>query len=1093
MSSGKVVVLHDDREDRERIRTALGESLIVEAAAGTGKTSELVHRIINVLETGAASVDQIVAVTFTHKAAGELKLRLRAGLDRRLGETSDIEQANIREALAHLEEASIGTIHSFCAQILRERPVEANIDPAFEELNEQQAARLRDRAFRWWFEKRLDEDSPALRRALLRIAGGRSTASEQLKYAARELIEWRDYPEDWLRLDWDRRGAIDHLAQTVLETAPRVSAKYADVKGLAQWITRYEAVRARDYDLLEARFVELRNRLRAQKGIDPLNLALEQFRRSAEADLACALRLEMLSLVDRYQDLKRRTGKLDFLDLLILARDLVRGNADVRRYLQRRFTRIFVDEFQDTDPLQAELLLLLASDDADESDWHNVTPSPGKLFVVGDPKQSIYKFRRADVALYSEIRQRLTARGVGFVRLTRNFRSSQPLEQFVNASFQAEMAGGASQAEYVPLRQGRPASETQPSIVALPVPRPYARFKHSYRAIDQSLPSAVCAWVAWLLQESGWKRLDRQSKMPVPIEPRDVCILFRRFSQYGQDVTREYTRGLEARGVDHVLVGSKSFHQREEVEMIRAALTAIEWPEDELALFATLKGSLFAISDGALLRYRSELGRLHPFGKRPADEDAELQPIAVALDAISSLHRRRNHRPVAATVNELLEQSRAHAALAIRPAGHQVLSNVYRIADMARSYEAGGGISFRGFVEDLMAQAERADSAESPILEEGASGVRLMTVHAAKGLEFPVVVLADLSARLHQDEPERYVRGKLCAMRLLRATPAELADNLQDELDRERAEGVRVAYVAATRARDLLVVPALGDAKPNDGRWLEPLEKALYPPRTSWRTPRRAPGCPAFGSSSVLERPPELAGYPDDSVHPGLHGDVVWWDPRALALDVAPQHGLRHQHVFADGPAAEKATWQYRDWQTRRDGSIAAGSRASIDLLLPSVISEAPPEPCDVELVTLERHARPAGRRFGTLVHAALRDLSVASVEMHARLLGATLDEVAAAETAVELALAHPILLRAQASRRALREWPITWRLGDGRTLDGVVDLAFEEDGRWLVVDFKTDTDVGVRADDYSRQLQWYAYALSKLTGQPASGVLLAV
>src|SRR5579883_57038 len=154
-----------DEAARLRIRTSLQESLIVEASAGTGKTTELVHRIVAVLENGLTTIDRIVAVTFTHKAAGELKLRLRQELDKARGRSQSIE-----EALRHLEEASIGTIHSFCAQILRERPVEACVDPAFEELNEQSSWRLYERAFDRWLEKRLEQDSPGLRRALARLA-----------------------------------------------------------------------------------------------------------------------------------------------------------------------------------------------------------------------------------------------------------------------------------------------------------------------------------------------------------------------------------------------------------------------------------------------------------------------------------------------------------------------------------------------------------------------------------------------------------------------------------------------------------------------------------------------------------------------------------------------------------------------------------------------------------------------------------------------------------------------------------------------------------------------------------------------------------
>lgn len=1088
--SAKVVSISGDEEARQRIRTSLDETLIVEAAAGTGKTSVLVARIAQALESGRAEVGRIVAVTFTHKAAGELKLRLRDELDKRIAEAEGEARERLGDALAHLEEAIVGTIHSFCAQILRERPVEASVDPVFEELNELQASRLQERAFREWFETSLNMESPALRRALSRIAADRSLSIDSLRFALRSLVEWRDHPAPWARPAWDRNAAVDAAAAKVLETAPRISAaKYPEVRALAQWIERFETVRPRDYDLLEARLSGLRHDLRRKKGLDELNFLLERFRRDSAADLVPALREEMLPILERYRQLKRANGKLDFLDLLILARDMVRSHREVREYLQRRFTHLFVDEFQDTDPLQAELLLLLAADDPGETDWRRAQPVPGKLFVVGDPKQSIYKFRRADVVLYEEIKRNLEERGARVVHLTRNFRASAPIQEFVNRAFAPVMTGESGQARYVPLREGAEPASDRPSLVALPVPRPYGKQRYNREAINTSLPAAVCAFIAWMVKESGWKKRDGS-----PFAASDVCVLFRRFVTGGQDMARGYARGLEARGIPHLLIGSRSFHQREEVEMLRTALQAVEWPEDELAVFAALKGSLFSCGDAALLRYRMEVGRLHPFAKRPGETDEELAPVFQGLDLLARLHSVRNRRPVAETINDLLEAARLHAALALRPAGHQVLANVHRIAGVARVYESGGGFSFRGFVEELDLQARKSDSSESPILEEDAAGVRLMTVHSAKGLEFPAVVLADLTARLNAEHPERYVRGELCAMQLLRLSPAELLVHEEEELERERAEGIRVAYVAATRAKDLLIVPNCGDGPLKDN-WLEPLEPALFPEPPRKRQPKPAPGCPKFGGSTVLERPPELFSTNDLSVKPGLHGDVVWWDPAILDLDAAPHYGLRHSEILAaDGPGVSKGAADYDQWRKRRDAAIAAGTAPSVRIFLPAGTAEPPPEAAEVEVIRLERPPdRPGGRRVGSLVHEGLRSMSTDGLSVIARTLGATDDEVAAAEAIVAGALDHPLLVRARQSARVLREEPLTLPLANGEMLDGVIDLAFLEEERWTVVDFKTDADLDKHLKRYMAQVQWYAYALSRITGLPARPVLLSL
>ncbi len=760
-----------DEAARHRIRTSLDESLIVEASAGTGKTTELVHRIVAVLEHGA-KIDQIAAVTFTHKAAGELKLRLREELD-----TARHRAPVLEDALKRLEEASIGTIHAFCAQILRERPVEARVDPAFEELNEQESARLYQRAFRAWLERRLNVESPGLRRAFARLAWrdswDDSPPLEQLQWAGKKLVEWRDYPAAWHREPFAREEELGTMARLVRELAdlssrPRritdnLYKSLLPLRGLAEWIERGEKGGRRDDDALEGRLLKLARELRTNlKGSgaygegasreeiiarrDELLRWIGEFRRRADADLAALLREEMTELVEEYQDRKRRSGKLDFVDLLTSVRDLVCGQPEVRRYLQNRFTHLFVDEFQDTDPLQAEILLLLAADDPAESDWLRARPKAGKLFLVGDPKQSIYKFRRADMVLYRQVKQGLMDRGAGFVTLTRSFRAVRNIQQFVNAAFETEMTGDAEagQADWAALEEFRPEPENRPSVIVLPVPRPY-KSRIAKEAINRSLPDAIAAFIAWLLDHSGWQ-----------FRPRDIAVLFRRRTQAGSDLTREYARALEARLIPHLLAGSKSFHRREEVETMRAALTAIEWPNDELSVFATLKGSLFAIPDEVLLRYRHKHGPLHPFHK---PEDAAFSTVIEALALLGDLHRSRNRQPFAATVNALLEATRAHAGFVLRPGGDQILANVARVAELARTYEMTGGISFRGFVEELTAQGEKEEAAEAPVLEEDSDGVRLMTVHGAKGLEFPVVILADLTANLAAKEPDQFVDG----------------------------------------------------------------------------------------------------------------------------------------------------------------------------------------------------------------------------------------------------------------------------------------------------------------------------------------------
>ncbi len=1143
----------NDPDAREIIRKSLDESLIVEAAAGTGKTSELVRRLVSVLRTGRARVDQIVAVTFTRKAAGELKLRLREALDQERSQAVNEEELeNLERSIAQLEEARIGTIHSFCGDLLRERPVEARVDPAFEELAEDEAPALFDRAFNRWIEEKL-ADPPAglqraLNRSLVRQSFGGSTPLGQIKAGAWKLVEWRDFPQPWRREPFARESQIDALLRGVrdLSDMSERCRNWRDdlrkglrpVRDLATWTRRAEQDGSRSYERLEGLLIQLQRDLNKyqnkKKGRgdfapdlprkvvlearDSLISELEEFKRQADADLAALLQCEFQEVVQRYEELKRKSGKLDFVDLLIYTRNLIRDDPTIRAYFQQRFTHIFVDEFQDTDPLQAEIMLLLSADDPEATDWLKVKPKAGKLFLVGDPKQSIYRFRRADVQLYQQIREALQAGGVKLVLLKRSFRSSPAIQRLVNASFAPEMKDDrrVGQPDYVALEHARPEQEGQPSMLVLPPPRPYSSFGNlTNSAIESCLPDATGALVDWMLNQSGWTIDDPEhSGARLPLAPRHICILFRRFVSWGSDVTRDYTRSLEVRGVPHVLVGSRSFHQREEVETLRAALTAIEWPDDELSVYATLRGSLFWIRDALLLRFQDEFGSLYPFRSIPEQLEADLAPVAESLGTLARLHRMRNRRPIVETVNELLSSTRSHAGFALRPAGHQVLANVQRICDLARKFEANGGISFRAFVEFLDTEAAKPGASQAAVLEEGVDGVHLMTVHSAKGLEFPVVVLADLTAKLSSAHPDKYVNpGKeLAAFTLMGCAPWELIDHEEEEGLRDRAEGVRVAYVAATRARDLLVIPALGDGA--RAGWLEPLNKSIYPTQENWRRSEEALGCPVFGEASVLDRPMRFDGLSESSVRPGLHhpevGDhsVVWWDPAVLNLGVQPNFGLQQERILtedASGKAAQKGMEAYSDWSQQRLRALEAGAQPLCEVF---TVTKPPPLPMPAEsgpirvAILPKPESRPTGARFGTLVHTILRDVGLEGDEtqiadvarLHARVLEAGPEEEAAAADAVRSALAHPLLQQAASSAQCYRELPVSLKLEEGKILEGIVDLAFVDDSnRWVVLDFKTDADLESKRARYERQVRWYLIALARIGGRETEGWLLGI
>lgn len=1166
-----------DHKERQLIKTALDRSMIVEAAAGTGKTTELVNRIVNVIAQGRARIQEIVAVTFTDKAAGELKLRLRAKLEEeRLRSRSTAGRDNLEQAVAGLEEAHISTIHGFCADLLRERPVEAGVDPRFESLDDAAAERLYSEAFDLWLQETLDDPPEGVRRALRRPA--REDPVSRLQSAGWELAEWRDYTAGWRREPFAREAEIDALVEKLHKFAglTKSPAKEGDrfyqdtrkARRLDEDIRLIEKVRARDYDGLEAEFVNLVSsyddelkrfrkpgsgwgedykkgvrRARVLEAHQQLMAAVEEFAESADADLAALLHSELKAPIERYETLKFRAGRLDFLDLLVHARNLIRGCRAVRAEFQRRFRCIFIDEFQDTDPLQVEILLLLAAGDDSVTNWSEVTPDPGKLFVVGDPKQGIYRFRRADLGIYQQVKDLLAARGALCLNLTTSFRSVPSLQNAVNAAFAPVMTGDAAtlQAAYVRLSPYRKENGDQPTVVVMPVPAPYGdNGKLAMKAVNKSLPGATAAFVHWMIHESGWKVTESERPQErIPIAARHICLLFRRLATFGQDVTREYITELEARDIPHLLVGGKSFHEREEVQAIRTALAAIEWPDDELSVFATLKGPLFAIGDDALLAYRHAYRRLHSFRIPKEGVPPELAAIVEALQVLHSLHSSRNYRPVAETIAALLKATRAHAAFAFWPSGGQVLANVLHIAELARQYEEGGGISFRGFVDLMRSEAESGQVPEAPILEEGSDGVRLMSVHKAKGLEFPVVVLADVTAKLARAEPSRYLDSAsgLSAVQIGGWTPLELIEHSDEEVARDRSEGVRVAYVAATRARDLLVVPAVGD-DPEEQRWeapkdwwVSPLHRAIYPGRERRRNPASSDWCADFGDDSVSARPSGRRGRPGAyNVAPGLHRfvndaaarnedetaySVVWWDPRKLALRAEPRFGLRRKELLNEiKPEIVSADTQaYEGWRAKRAAAIDQGSAPSLVVHTATEFAtqrkgSAAEAGADSTKVTLMETGanieRPAGPRYGALVHAVLatvplgagREGVAALAELQGRILGAPQEEVASAAEVVWSVLRHPVMERARRSAESgscRRETPVTLTLPDGGLIEGIVDVAFFADGRWTVIDFKTDRELEKRLNVYRRQVGLYARAIAVATGQECEAVLMRV
>lgn len=1163
-----------DAAARERIRRDHDTTLIVEAAAGTGKTTSVVGRVVEMVAAGAARIGQIAAITFTEKAAGELRLRIRQGLESRIEEAAEgPEEAaaglRLEAALSQIEEASIGTIHAFCATILRERPIEAGVDPDFQILTDAEQRAFFDRVFRRFVDRQLEGPGPGIARLLRRSRNPMVSPLDVLHQAGLRLLDYRSLDAPWKRRAWDAETAILELVERpggeerepvpslfMLEELYRSLPKdppgarpnwlirsLAAAADLAREIRVREAASGRDLDWLEQALAELRVPAyggRTPSGFphtrrwrDGFRTRLAAFQQKSNADLAALLREDLRGLVDDYEHAKAKAGLLDFDDLLLRTRSLLRDHAEVRRELAGRFRHIVVDEYQDTDPMQTEIVLLLTAEEPPDGDWGEAVPDPGRLCLVGDPKQSIYRFRRADVGHYLRVKQRLLASGAAEVRLTTNFRSVPGVCDFVNRNLGPKfetspgLGGLARQVDYVPLHAAR---EPMPGPALAAIRLAHAPYvKH----LEEQEPKAVAAFVGGLL-DSGFAVSSPDGGASRPVEPSDICLLFRRFRSYRRLVPQPYADALQDLGIPHSLAAVQTYIGSAELSFLRAALTAVEFPEDELSVYATLRGPLFAIPDQDLFLFRERHPeiRLRPARARllELDDDNDAgqvdRTIRDGLAFLYDLHRRRTHQPLAVTLQQLLGRHRAETGFAFWNSPDQVLSNLRRLAEAARAFEARGELSFRGFVEQLASEAENPDAGSAHAIDEDVRGVRIMTTHTAKGLEFPVVVLCDGAVQRHGrasrivNAAERLYACDLGAgivpWDLLERTPAEEAEDLA-ELD-------RLLYVAMTRARDLLAAPV------SEGDF--PEESLLAPVAAGLK--------PLLGHGAIA---PRTGGLGPASGADGRRGTGSLWD--LLRMDAEGD-------ASGSGKAAEAA------FLARRQQAIGRGQvptrRAIPATAFAGLEADDDLREVDVERLGVEGpprdSGRPAGVAFGELVHRVLEqipfDADEAEIEAQAARAARELEleeELGpAAAKAATSALGHPLLAEARRAAEhgnCYRELPLlhlepaaedaggSASPGDGfdtgsalegesfadpgdtslpagsgpALVEGVADLVFQPHagGAWTVLDFKTDSrppeDPGFQATEahYRRQVALYARAVERATGQPARGVLLYV
>jgi ATP-dependent helicase/nuclease subunit A len=1128
----------DDQTTLYSIVNDLGANLMIEAGAGTGKTYALVSRVVALVKAGVR-MQHIVAITFTEAAAAELSERIRSRMEQLLDdqhpdnvhdllarELSDQARDRISRAVAELDQASVQTIHSFAAQLLRDRPLSANLPPGWTPMDAVVSTQRFEEQWDQWMDRALGEGAdanPELTGALRYLIGANAGVASWHEIAQAfdgnydrlamsdsvPDIDLRAVAETTLRgLEtlralclnrsdslFEQMSAAAETVRAILEVAERPADAVEVLEQGAK--VDYSGTKGSSTDNWSARITEIRKQFREEIG-QPFQTAV----RFAPA-LAILRHLRQSFALD-YVARRKAEGVATFDDLLVWARDLLRDDAATRRHFQERYTQILIDEFQDTDPLQAEIAFYLAATpDANITglNWHTIPLIPGKLFIVGDSKQSIYRFRRADIGVTGLVKESGQLRPL---TLAENRRSQKPILDWVNAVFSELMVGEAGlQAEYIALQPNAGLQRDDLAASVQVFGEPMDLKADALRRVQARRVAGIIADSAGEGASSRMEVYDREFGGVQPADLRDVCILIR--SRTGLGIL---TRALEYAGIPYRLEGRSLVFGTQEVQDLLNCLRAIDDPSDEVSIVAALRSPAFACSDVMLTRWRDAGGtwnyqsRLLDGGE-PTNENTERRrqrltelgsdfPVRTGLLTMRAYHQMGQTTGVARLIAAFIRDRRLEELDLAENRPREIWRRRRFLEEQARQLEQIGEanpgtppLTLHTFLQwaDLQ-QEEGARITEIAVPEIDDDAVRIMTIHAAKGLEFSIVILLGLeqnpsaaSQAMLFDPSTGLMEVKLGGLQ----TPG-YADLGEREKSHAATELVRLAYVGATRARDHLLV-------------------GMY--QSTARGNRNGTGIVA-----------QIASLGEDASLP--HTEAVAEVDGALGLtaSVAGAGAL---------PDYDLDIWQQRRTESVRRRSFPQAVTAT------SVAKDLAPSQADIEDKDTERDSEATGRagRGGTAFGSALHKVLQVTVERISDRLpladAAVVDDVLADldpgidQLAQECAKDYGVSASAgdiaRLADRALRssavvaglmapqlwsEIPVAASIDTPRgpiVMEGIIDLLYRDnDDQLVILDYKSDrvdSDAAVeeKLDHYRLQGAAYAAAVERATGDSVKTV----
>ncbi|MEU2004572.1 UvrD-helicase domain-containing protein [Rhodococcus sp. NPDC019627] len=1052
-----------DQIPRDRIECDTASSLFVEAGAGSGKTHSLVSRICRLVLHDGVELDRIAAITFTEKAAAELRERVRARL-------SDSAESDRRAtALGQVDTAAIGTLHAFAARIVAEHPLEAGVPPRIRVVDAMGSQLAFERRWQRMRSALFPDDAASEVGQAMKVIVTAGASLEQIRDLADRLDRHWDrlaLPEQVPGLPVPDVDAVLRQADVLLDCLTDCTDpddKFAERLHLVrEWREKLAAARDSDNWATMAsacptagqggagknwtggtgRVKELKQQLK-DLGADAAGQC-QQYWAAALAIVVAEITRAVLDAANT----RRRSGQLEFHDLLVYARNVL-DDPEVQQALHEKYQRILLDEFQDTDPLQLEIAERIVAG----------TSAEGRLFTVGDPKQSIYRFRRADIATYMAARDAQHPDAV--VRLTTNFRSTRPLLEWVNTVFgRLITAERHIQPEYTPLDSapGRP----QWQSIWGPVPFVFASpptdsdTTRSAEGLRAAEARDVARVIATALEKNWHKEVGGHGGFEhVPISLSDICILIP-----ARTCLPFLEKALDHAGLEYRAEASSLVYSTQEIHDLLLTARALANLADEAALSAALRTPLFGCGDDDLLRWKTAGGRWLLHADTP--EGLRDSPIAEALTYLRNVWLDLAGLNPGNLLSRLATERRVFEVSTDSPRHRDVWRRLRFVIDQAHAWYRVDGGDLRDYLAWAATQQdENARVTEAVLPEIGVNAVRIMTMHAAKGLQFPMVVLAGMSGGFRNTAESALwdTDGQLHVNLSKNVKSPGFRTVSATEAAHTRAERVRLLYVACTRAESLLAV------------------SGYQPPRgEGWGT------ILAEGIAGLPDTTPALVDptAPDTDGADAEADGISWqqWSAETLSVTAASMvpSSISATHIVHDGSEV--------------GASILADYRRR-DLI---------PPPTSVETVRAVIDATESGTEVGIALHALLESADLAmplDAEFDVRAVSAaraaglqdTTRFVAVARSAL---MSEPV--RRAAVREHWREMPLAGTVpGVDVVVEGIADLVYrDDDGSLVVVDYKTDLGVSTQTlEAYWAQLSVYADLLTRVADEQVSALVL--